>query len=320
MSIIHLVSMSGGKDSTATALLARELHGAENVRYVFADTGNEHEIVYDYLLYLESALDIEIVRLKRDFSVEWERRRNYVRDVWPTKLVEKSGYSVDQAQETVARALVILDAGPTGNPYLDLCIIKGRFPGRKSQFCTQFLKTEPLTEYAMGLIDAGHVVWSWQGVRSEESPGRARAAEFEEVGGALFIIRPIKRWLATDVFDAHRVCGIKPNPLYTMGMSRVGCMPCINANKGEIAEIARRFPAEMERIAEWESIVGRAGKRDGHSSFFPAPDAGGRGAHQGKNITEIIRWAGTTRGGKQFDLLRPAEDVESCSSSYGLCE
>jgi hypothetical protein len=35
---------------------------------------------------------------------------------------------------------------PSGNPFLDLCLWKGRFPSRMTQFCTQFLKTEPLTE------------------------------------------------------------------------------------------------------------------------------------------------------------------------------
>ena len=46
---IHLVSVSGGKDSTATLLLALELHGRENVRAAFADTGNEHGATYDPL-------------------------------------------------------------------------------------------------------------------------------------------------------------------------------------------------------------------------------------------------------------------------------
>lgn len=39
--IHHVVSVSGGKDSTATALVALELHGRDACRFVFADTGNE---------------------------------------------------------------------------------------------------------------------------------------------------------------------------------------------------------------------------------------------------------------------------------------
>ena len=51
----NIVSMSSGKDSTATLLLAIALE-TENVESVFADTGHEHQIVYDYLDYLEQKL------------------------------------------------------------------------------------------------------------------------------------------------------------------------------------------------------------------------------------------------------------------------
>lgn len=40
MTIHNVVSMSGGKDSTAMALLAIE-RGVENLHLVFADTGHE---------------------------------------------------------------------------------------------------------------------------------------------------------------------------------------------------------------------------------------------------------------------------------------
>lgn len=360
MSIIHVVSMSGGKDSTACALLALATHARSDIRFVFADTGNEHPLVYEYLDYLEGRLDIKIVHLKRDFTEWWWRRRDYVRDVWPEKLVKpiktkvgerpvpmmqyldedglededgeavevtvvegifemRPAFTRDEADAIVARALRTYEKGPTGNPYLDLCIIKGRFPSRRAQFCTQFLKTEPLTEYAMGLIDQGHQVWSWQGVRAEESPGRAKALEFEEVGGGLFNFRPIKHWTAEQVFEAHRANGVEPNPLYKLGMRRVGCMPCINASKAEIAEIYRRFPEQFDRIEEWESLVRLAGKRHDISSFFPAPEDG-RAERQGRNIREVIRWAQTTRGGKQFDLIKASEELPACSSAYGLCE
>lgn len=131
---IPLVSVSGGKDSTATLLVALELHG-QRVRAAFADTGNEHEATYDYVRFLHERLGVSIHWLRRDLSEEWWHRRDFVRDKWPAKGVP---------DDVVRRVLAVFEKGPTSNPYLDLCIIKGRFPSRKAQFCTQYLKTEPL--------------------------------------------------------------------------------------------------------------------------------------------------------------------------------
>jgi hypothetical protein len=92
-------------------------------------------------------------------------------------------------------------------------------------------------------------------------------------------------------------------------------MPCINASKGELFEIARRFPAEMERVAEWEQIVSLAAKR-GKTTFFST-------AHgQGDGIYEWVEWSKTAYGGKNYDLIKAIEfdNVPTCSSQYGLCE
>jgi 3'-phosphoadenosine 5'-phosphosulfate sulfotransferase (PAPS reductase)/FAD synthetase len=61
----HVISMSGGKDSLATRLVAIE-KGIEHVA-VFADTGNEHQITYDYLDYLREVTG-PIVTVKADFA------------------------------------------------------------------------------------------------------------------------------------------------------------------------------------------------------------------------------------------------------------
>ncbi len=303
--IVHVVSMSGGKDSTATALVCRELHDHMQIAYAFADTGNEHQITYDYLDYLQQRLGITILRLRRDFTAEIAHRRQ-----WLQENGEARGYT----PAAIERALSVLI--PSGNPFLDLCMFKGRFPSRKAQFCTQFLKTEPLVEYQMGLVDDGFIVWSWQGIRADEGGRRAFAKPFEEIGGGMFINRPILRWKAADTFDAMHAAGVEPNPLYKLGMGRVGCMPCINANKSEVGEIALRFPEQIERIMEWERLVAAASKLEA-ASFFTNPD---REAHLNKRgIINIVEWSKTTRGGMQFDLLAPKESA-ACSSSYGLCE
>lgn len=54
MTIKHVVSVSGGKDSAATLLLAIERFGIDSLEPIFCDTGNEHAEVYAYLDYLAS--------------------------------------------------------------------------------------------------------------------------------------------------------------------------------------------------------------------------------------------------------------------------
>lgn len=314
--MIRLTSNSGGKDSGATTILAIERHGAENVVGVFADTGNEHEATYEYVRRLADVLGIEIKWLRQDFTDWWWHRRDFIHDKWPEKMA-KDGFAASEIIAIQSRALAVFDKGPTGNPYLDLCIIKGRFPSRKAQFCTEFLKTKPLTEYALDLIDAHGQVESWQGVRADESPSRAKLPEREDVGGGLSIYRPILRWTVEDVFALHRKHGIKPNPLYMQGMNRVGCMPCINASKDELMEISKRFPQHIDRIAEWEEVVGLASRR-GAATFFAARGDNETAFERG-NIRQRIEWSKTSHGGVQYDIVRTQEPL-ACQSAYGLCE
>ncbi|MEO8021092.1 phosphoadenosine phosphosulfate reductase family protein [Polaromonas sp.] len=318
MTIIHCVSVSTGKDSGATAIVALETEPRESLRFVSADTGNEHENYHDYLGYMERHLGIKIDVLRANFDREIAKKRTYVLTHW-------AGKGVPQADiERAAAALV-----PTGNPFLDLCIWKGKFPSRTAQFCTQYLKTELLTEYQLAFIERGEAeaVWSWQGVRIDESAARRKRLAcpvhpsfhrtFDVVGAGLFNYRPILRWKAEDCFEAHRIAGLEPNPLYSQGMTRVGCMPCINAGKDEVLEISKRFPHHIERIEYWELMVGQASKRQA-SSFFPDPD---RDAHLDKRgIRKVVEWSKTKRGGQLMDWIRIHEEPKACSSAYGLCE
>jgi 3'-phosphoadenosine 5'-phosphosulfate sulfotransferase (PAPS reductase)/FAD synthetase len=321
MSIIHVVSVSGGKDSAATLLLAIERFGADRVRGIFCDTGNEHEAVYAYLDYLQLATGVAIVRLKADFSSEILRKRMFIaRDVRTRR--GPDGRKLRWSNKAKRRALAVLH--PSGNPFLDLCLWKGRFPSRKAQFCTEQLKRNMAVEFQLGLIEGGHTVVSWQGVRRDESQNRRNAKKYEAVGGGLHIFRPLVEWSAADVFAYCASKGIVPNPLYKQGMGRVGCMPCINANKAELKQIGLRFPDHVARISQWEALVLAASKRGG-ATFIPAENGGqfvqNSLAHaKAKDIYHVIEWANTSRGGKQFSLLTALDEPTACASSYGLCE
>lgn len=67
-SVRHIVSLSGGKDSTALAIYLRDR--IPNLEYVFCDTGEELPETYDYLGKLEAFLGREIKRIKARQSFE----------------------------------------------------------------------------------------------------------------------------------------------------------------------------------------------------------------------------------------------------------
>lgn len=304
----NIVSVSGGKDSTALLLLAIEQQ-TENLQAVFADTGHEHQQTYEYVNYLSEKV-FPIRWVKADFTAQIARKREYVATKWAEKGVP---------QEAVDRAMKALV--PTGNPFLDLCIWKGRFPSTKARFCSEELKRNPIIEQVqLPLLEQGDTIWSWQGVRADESIARRDLPELDEVGGGLWNYRPILKWTAQECFDMHKKHGIKHNPLYEQGMGRVGCMPCIHCRKDELLEIGKRFPEEIERVADWERIV-QAASKTGTATLLNAGIKGlsNEEAERASNIHEMVEWSKTSRGRRQYDFLR-IEEGPSCSSVYGLCE
>lgn len=304
---MNILSISGGKDSTAMLLLAIE-RGIEDLKCIFADTGNEHPETVRYISYLSQAVGIEIQTIKADFSKQIQHKRDLVREKWRNEGV---------SEERITDALSVLV--PSGNPFLDLCLVKGRFPSTMARFCTAELKVQIVrNQIYKPILAAGTDIDSWQGIRHDESKSRSCAIERdlamkdETTGAECWNYRPILDWKAEDCFAIMKKHGIKPNPLYSLGMTRVGCMPCINARKAEIAEISMRFPEEIDRIARWENAVSKASKR-GDSTFFPTSQGNGNG------IYEIVQWAKTDRGGRQFGMFDWI-DLPACSSQYGLCE
>lgn len=307
-----IVSMSGGKDSTATGLLAME-QGVDAM-YSFSDTGHEHPDTYEYINYLETIFGKKFIRCKADFSRDLERKRGVIEVKW-----RKDGVP----EEKIERALAVLK--PTGNAFLDLCLWKGRFPSTKARFCTEHLKILPFNrDVLIPAIKKYGQVETWVGVRADESAARAKLPEREkdDLGGE--IVRPILSWTVEDVFAMHKKHGVEPNPLYKQGMSRVGCMPCISCGKEELRQIGMRFPEEIERVAEWEALVKEASKTGGATFFtLRASEVEGMTPEDHDRLASIkskVDWANTTRGKKQIDLINVYEEPETCHSIYGLCE
>ncbi|OCA54228.1 Thioredoxin-dependent 5'-adenylylsulfate reductase [Photorhabdus namnaonensis] len=329
-STINVISVSGGKDSLAQWLLAIE--NSVNHIAVFADTGHEHPQTMEYLDYLENRLG-KIQRVRADFSNQINAKRAFIKSRWPLSLVSECGMSAAQAENRIIAALKVLF--PTNNPFLDLCMLKGRFPSTKARFCTFELKHKPISEQIIKpLLSEFDEVISWQGVRAQESPARAGLpvweSDIDDTAG-LSVYRPILSWTHEHVFALAKKHSIKPNPLYQQGCSRVGCMPCIHARKSELAEIFVRFPDEIARVARWERIVSACSRR-GNSAFFPSHQDPVKRERRIDCVTleshgiETYRdWAMTSRGGvsliywpKKIHIRRVVLFMLECVSEYAM--
>lgn len=324
--IAHVVNVSGGKDSTATYLLAIE--SGRSFRAVFADTGHEHPWTYDYVRALPARTGgPEIDWVKADFTEAFARRRENIALKWPQP---HKGYPNGVPADVVTRALAIMY--PTGNQFLDLCLLRGGFPSMKRKFCTDYLKIRPIHDQVIEpLYDQGKIVCQWLGVRRDESVGRRTAKRWQLTTLAdwqYWVWRPLLDWTLLDVLEKLRQHDVPLNPLYEQaGVSRVGCWPCINAKKAEIRTVADLTPEAIDKLREWEAICSEASK-SGCATFFFARDMADEGEpydHEQHGIDAQVDWSRTSWGGKQYELFHMAKSVTdearsaSCPS-LGMCE
>lgn len=233
---------------------------------------------------------------------------------------------------------------------------KAMFPSKSRRFCTEELKVFPVRNYLGSLMDAGRDVVNAVGIRRAESEKRKLMAEWEwQEGFDCEVWRPLVDWSLDDVIAIHKRHGLAPNPLYLMGMDRVGCWPCIHSNKGEIRKMAEVDPDRVVQIRKLETEVAVAARTryeervsryragglaalkprerefmfdaDGNLKPFHAPEFFQSPLKEegGTNwpIDRVVAWSRTKRGGrvedKQADLLAPGGVNDGCMR-WGMCE
>lgn len=244
----YLVTFSGGKDSLATIIWAKK--NLENFDVVFCDTGWESPKTYAHIKEVEAWIGKSFITLK---SSKFEG-------------------------------------------LIDLFVKKKRAASTKARFCTEELKSIPMIDYVLTLNDDVTII---QGVRNEESESRRMLKMHDEYFKFYFepygytvakegkpakpkyhthnkknvisfvdkftvdVLRPIIKMSAAEVFEYIFASGIKANPLYYEGFSRVGCFPCIMCTLSEIRLIAENYKERIDEIRAFEKQIGR--------TFFP-PD------------------------------------------------
>jgi len=288
----HVVGFSGGVDSQACLRWVRDTFGDANVIALNSDVGgHEHPITTAFVEeYSETVFPITTVTpLIRDLGGRGTR----------------PGATRDRRQEFSDDDVMTFDR---------LAYIKGMFPSRKRQFCTEHLKLVPQRRWCdENLTGNGIPFERYAGVRCDESDGRKDTPErkWDEYFDC-WINYPIRCWTKMECFVTLKLRGEKTNPLYAMGFRRVGCAPCINSGKDDILNWATRSPDMIDKVRVWE-------RQTGMPFFMPCVPGMKRNF-----IDDVVKWAKTVRGGRQQSLLLPVIQDEAdqgmCSSNYGLCE
>lgn len=191
------------------------------------------------------------------------------------------------------------------------------FSSGRHRWCTYYLKVAPAQAYfAQVRYDAGVKPINAVGIRAEESAARAQQAEVEEQDEAT-VWRPLLQWDEAQVRAVHAEHGVRPNPLYLQGASRVGCWPCIHARKHELRHLAAVAPERLAHIANLEERVTALRREDNpeaaQATFFKSRVAG----VPKMAIPAIVQWA-TTKDGEAIDDIADIEE-EGCMR-WGLCE
>ena len=125
---IHVLGLSGGKDSAALAVYMRDNYPELDIAYYFSDTGKELPEVYDFLYKLETYLGRPIFKLG---LTDERTNTGYDFDHW---LVEY-GYFL---------------------------------PSARTRWCTRMLKLKPFEQWIKPHLDAGKRVISYVGIRADE--------------------------------------------------------------------------------------------------------------------------------------------------------
>jgi len=226
---------------------------------------------------------------------------------------------------------------------IDLATKKKRFPSSQHRFCTSELKSIPVIDYLLDVVQDDFMII--QGIRSAESASRSKMAAqcnyfkyyIEPYGKdkqgkdkyhtyrrreilkfskthATDVWRPVFDWTAQQVIDYIIENGLEPNPLYRMGFKRVGCFPCIMSAHTEIYQIVERFPARIAEITKYEKKI---------NSSFLGPNSIPKKQYKSDYplITDVARYVRAEYArGTLFDEVEGNTEL-SCMSYYsGLCE
>ena len=136
-------------------------------------------------------------------------------------------------------------------------------PGKDNRWCCKLLKMNPVKLY---LQETGPCV-TVQGNRWYESFNRASLeVTSENPNNPLQLnLSPIRNWRAFEVFLYLKWAEIPYNPLYEMGIERIGCYVCPSMLESEYERLRDLHPELAER---WDLMLQEWAEKEGFSKDF----------------------------------------------------
>ena len=216
---MHIVNISGGKDSAALAVYIRtkypEIH--THADYVFCDTQCELEETYEYLETLEDYLGKPIQRLNAIDLMDIRGKPD--RNPFDVMLREKFG---------------------------------GYLPSPRSRWCTRALKIEPFEAFV-----GNRKAYSYIGIRADENRDGYVAKKPPSLSNKQNII-PVYPFKDDEMGISDIKSLLENNgvglPSYYAWRSRSGCYFCFYQQIGEWQRLKKYHPDLFEQAKEYERL------------------------------------------------------------------
>ena len=221
---LHVVSFSGGKDSTA--MLLRLLESGMPVDMIlFNDTGLEFEQLYDHInrveQYITKYTDVGITRVLPEQPFEYYFYDVLIHHRKKTKFNERLGTDSHNGFS---------------------------WPGPKMRWCTDRLKTRPRTQFLKDYRKEYNII-EYVGIAADEEYRLRRKINDRENKRY-----PLVDWGMTEA-DCLQFCydrGFDWGGLYEK-FSRVSCWCCPLQSLPELRVLYHEFPDKWEQLKKWDS-------------------------------------------------------------------
>jgi 3'-phosphoadenosine 5'-phosphosulfate sulfotransferase (PAPS reductase)/FAD synthetase len=217
--ILHVVPVSGGKDSAALAVYLRQKYPQIPAEYVFCDTDAELPETHEFLERLEALLGKRITRINALDYADIERKPN------------RSAFDFYYKE-----------------------LYSGFLPSPQARWCTRHLKIIPFEKFV-----GDRIAYSYIGIRADEDRAGYIPKKPPVMSSQPNIrpVYPFKddRLMLQDIKRILEESGLGL-PSYFQWRSRSGCYFCFYQQIGEWQRLKERHPELYEKAKKYEKLSG----------------------------------------------------------------